>query len=141
MYVSVLCLCVSSGGRRCLTCLIFTLMCLPAFWWLPSPSIYLQQPTTSNSLFHGLFIPSLLPESLFYQSIACISMIIEWLSGCEGKLRLCLFLLGCGINGPKTLLSIAVRDAVSKEILGAAGGVFGLVGQVNTCYAFTFIQR
>ena len=58
-------------------------------------------------------------------------MIIEWLGGCEGKLRLCLFLLGCGINGPKTLLSIAVRDAVSKDILGAAGGVFGLVGQVD----------
>ena len=51
--------------------------------------------------------------------------------GWDIRMRACLFALGLGINGPKTMLSMAVRDAVPREIAATAGGVFGLVGQLG----------
>ena len=55
----------------------------------------------------------------------------------DARLRFALLAMGFGINGPKTLLCIAVRDVVPKEAVGVAGGVLGLVGQVRLIHTIS----
>ena len=94
------------GGRRCLTALLFACVCFPGYWVFPSP---LPDGTGGTG-------DSPLP--------AFASMY-------DARLRLALFAMGCGVNGPKTLLAIAVRDVVPRDAVGAAVGVVGLVGQAG----------
>lgn len=46
-------------------------------------------------------------------------------------LSLCVFCIGAGLNGPKTLLGMCVRDEVSRDAQGLAGGILGIVGQMG----------
>ena len=42
-----------------------------------------------------------------------------------------LFLIGIGANGPKTLIGVSVREIVSENTVGLAGGLLGIVGQIG----------
>jgi OPA family sugar phosphate sensor protein UhpC-like MFS transporter len=44
--------------------------------------------------------------------------------------NMCVFLIGFGVNGPKTLAGIAVRE-MHTEAAGTAGGALGMAGQVG----------
>jgi MFS family permease len=46
-------------------------------------------------------------------------------------LSLCLFLIGMGVNGPKTLLGVSVRESVPSSAIGLAGGILGIIGQLG----------
>jgi len=46
-----------------------------------------------------------------------------------------MFLIGVGINAPKTLLSIAVREALPEHISGRGIGVMNLIGQAGGALA------
>jgi sugar phosphate permease len=43
----------------------------------------------------------------------------------------CLFLIGMGVNGPKTLIGVSVRESVPSSAIGLAGGILGIIGQVG----------
>lgn len=132
---SLLCGVVSDalGGRRCLTCLLFACVCLPGYWCLPislsaaDPVSALHKPMTASATATSSSVG-------FGMGFGMGFGLSDWgieLLGWDVRMRACLFALGMGINGPKTLLSMAVRDAVPMEIAASAGGVFGLVGQVG----------
>lgn len=49
--------------------------------------------------------------------------------------RICIFISGFAMNGPKTLLGMCIRSSVQNtKVVGTVGGLLGLVGQ---CGAFT----
>jgi hypothetical protein len=67
--------------------------------------------------------------SPYRRVIEYVRAYIATFRGSIGRARLCLFVAGFGINGPKTLLAVAMRELVAKDVVGTMGGLLGLVGQ------------
>jgi sugar phosphate permease len=51
------------------------------------------------------------------------------------------FCLAAAIHGPKTLIGIAIREAVPTEAAGMASGVVGVIGQVGSTLAGSGIAQ
>ena len=128
------------GGRKYLTLSIFVAICIPAIALFPT-NVALQNASSTTENFLGLgalynvilqdgistkFTVLLINEvQLLYRAL------LEKFTGSLGLSRICLFFMGFGINGPKTLLGVMVRDLVPREVSGTIGGIFGLVGQLG----------
>lgn len=123
------------GGKKYLTLFIFVIICMPAMFYFPSKRI-----TESNSMENAndfnrgildsyVSITSL--NDMLLNIVIFYKLVYITLSGKLGIVRLCLFTMGFGINGPKTLLGVMIRDLVPRGVSGTIGGVFGLVSQVG----------
>ena len=119
------------GGNKYLTSFIFVIICIPAMLYFPSGNIVeINSTEYSSGLLENYFsITSF--YSVFSNILLLKKMIYNTLSGKTGIARLCLFIMGFGINGPKTLLGIMVRDLVPRGVSGTIGGIYGLVSQVG----------
>jgi hypothetical protein len=144
------------GDKKELTCLIFTLFCIPGLVFLPSvyaskinigtedmtqiagitplifsdwfnhnPIYYLNQLINISSS----LVPSQITVSILntYSSLslvlglglkesASIEIFLKSLLGAKNIARLCLFCMGFGINGPKTLLGKIFRVRVRIQV-------------------------
>lgn len=128
------------GGRKYLTLLIFTAICIFGVVYFPSVfPISLQVIDSQSEISLSLSSPFVINEfalEMFVKSfqnntLALSRSVHSTFSGHIGAARICLFLMGFGINGPKTLLGVMVRDLVPREVSGTVGGVFGLISQVG----------
>lgn len=122
------------GGRKYLTVLIFVFICIPSIAYFPTTFHginSIENYENSSEGFFGNFewvftVDSVLQNSRFFGSF-----LFNRFSGDLGLARLCLFSMGFGINGPKTLLGVMIRDLVPRGVSGTIGGVFGLVAQIG----------
>lgn len=129
------------GGN--LTLLIFVAICIPSMMFFPTkfdhmpvilevldrtPAISLS--SVSDTAF-GSFISKIPLDSIIRNTLSACSVKFGLFSGSIGIAKLCLFFMGFGINGPKTLLGVMVRDLVPLEVSGTVGGIFGLIAQVG----------
>ena len=128
------------GGRKYLTLSIFVLICIPAIAFFPTNiALKNSSSTTENFLgFSALYyvilqdgISAKFTILLMNEVQLLYRALLEKFSGSLGLSRICLFFMGFGINGPKTLLGVMVRDLVPREVSGTIGGIFGLVGQLG----------
>jgi Major Facilitator Superfamily len=128
------------GGRRFLTLLIFTVICISGAVYFPTVfPISLQVADGQSDLslafsspfVFNKFAPEMFVKSLQSYILALFRFVHTTFSGHIGAARICLFLMGFGINGPKTLLGVIVRDLVPREVSGTVGGIFGLISQVG----------
>lgn len=128
------------GGRKYLTLSLFVAICVPAIAFFPTNSaLQNASSTTENFLGFGALYNVILQDGVSTKfTILLISetrllyrALLEKFSGSLGLSRICLFFMGFGINGPKTLLGVMVRDLVPREVSGTIGGIFGLVGQLG----------
>jgi len=107
------------GGRRCLTSALFAGLSLPAFllfWALPTPD---PDPALAAASGEGAAAGSSDSGMWWY----------VWWSACL------LFVVGLGLNGPRTLTPVAMRERMPPVAAGTAAGVLGLVGQVGATLA------
>lgn len=129
------------GGN--LTLLIFVAICIPPMMYIPTqfdhipvilevldrtPSISLS---SVNGTALGSFISKIPKNSIIRNTLSTCSTKFGLFSGSIGIAKICLFFMGFGINGPKTLLGVMVRDLVPLEVSGTVGGIFGLIAQVG----------
>lgn len=126
------------GGRKCLTLLIFTAICISGVVYFPivfPVSLIEGQSELSLAFFSPFvfneFAPEMFVKSLQNNTLALLQSVHGTFSGHIGAARICLFLMGFGINGPKTLLGVMVRDIVPREVSGTIGGIFGLISQIG----------
>ncbi len=56
-------------------------------------------------------------------------------------MRLALFFIGFGVNGPKTLVILELVELVPKQMCGTFTGVAGFFGQIGASYAGNFIAH
>lgn len=126
------------GGRKCLTLLIFTAICILGVVYFPivSPISLIEGQSELSLAFSSPFIfnefaPEMFVKSLQNNTLALFQSVHGTFSGHIGAARICLFLMGFGINGPKTLLGVMVRDLVPREVSGTIGGIFGLISQIG----------
>ena len=123
------------NGNKYLTSFIFVIICIPAMFYFPTGNIIeINDVKNCTELNVGLSENTLMITSFYNvlsNTLILKKMIYNTLSGKAGIARLCLFIMGFGINGPKTLLGIMVRDLVPRGVSGTIGGVFGLVSQVG----------
>ena len=119
------------GGNKYLTSFIFVIICIPAMLYFPSGNIVEINSTEYSPEFLENYFSITSFYSVFSNILLLKKMIYNTLSGKAGIARLCLFIMGFGINGPKTLLGIMVRDLVPRGVSGTIGGIYGLVSQVG----------
>ena len=123
------------SGNKYLTSFIFVIICIPAMFYFPTGNIIEINDLQNYQELNTRLSEKPLIMTSFYSVLSNIlilkKMIYNILSGKAGIARLCLFIMGFGINGPKTLLGIMVRDLVPRGVSGTIGGVFGLVSQVG----------
>ena len=123
------------NGNKYLTSFIFVIICIPAMFYFPTGNIIeINDVKNCTELNVGLSENTLMITSFYNvlsNTLILKKMIYNTFSGKAGIARLCLFIMGFGINGPKTLLGIMVRDLVPRGVSGTIGGVFGLVSQVG----------
>lgn len=133
-------------GGYC-TLLIFVGICIPPMMYFPTNFGHLPDilqivestPTISLYLslydlckkYFGNFIANLPMNSVIRNIIYVYKTNIRLFVGPVGIAKICLFFMGFGINGPKTLLGVMVRDLVPIEVSGTIGGIFGLIAQVG----------
>ena len=125
------------GGRKFLTLLIFTAICISGVIYFPTEFPFSSQVVDSTSeaylspLVFNDFVPEMFLKSLQNNTLVLFRSVHGTFSGRIGTARICLFLMGFGINGPKTLLGVMVRDLVPRGVSGTVGGVFGLISQIG----------
>jgi hypothetical protein len=128
------------GGRRFLTLLIFTAVCISGVAYFPTVFVIIlpvvDGPTELSLAFPSLFDFNEFEPEMFVKSLQSSILALFWsvqstFSGHIGAVRICLFLMGFGINGPKTLLGVIVRDLVPRDVSGTVGGIFGLISQIG----------
>lgn len=133
-------------GGYC-TLLIFVGICVPPMMYFPTNfghmpdilTIVESTPTISLYLslydfgkkYFGSYIAGLPMNSVIRNVIYVYKTNIRLFVGPVGVAKFCLFFMGFGINGPKTLLGVMVRDLVPIEVSGTIGGIFGLIAQVG----------
>eukprot|EP00638_Chattonella_subsalsa_P005159 CAMPEP_0117754592 /NCGR_PEP_ID=MMETSP0947-20121206/12916_1 /TAXON_ID=44440 /ORGANISM="Chattonella subsalsa, Strain CCMP2191" /LENGTH=418 /DNA_ID=CAMNT_0005573701 /DNA_START=391 /DNA_END=1647 /DNA_ORIENTATION=+ len=102
------------GGRRKLTALLFSALTVPAFL-----VFYLGLPSEVGELFSG--VSGALPLALtdLLPRMDCM----------------CLFVMGMGMNGPRTLGPVAMREGMHSAAAGTATGLMGLAGQLGATFA------
>ena len=134
------------AGGYC-TLLIFVGICIPPMMYFPTnfghmPDILqIVESTPTISLYLSLYdlckkycgeyIASLPMNSVIRNIIYVYKTNIRLFVGPVGVAKICLFFMGFGINGPKTLLGVMVRDLVPIEVSGTIGGIFGLIAQIG----------
>lgn len=119
---------VSDGldGRRPLTAALFAITAVPAL--LLFPTTQLMEANAAQTI---------LPSGAFLRTDGRLDSVLVLgiplgVQAMEYFARGCLFLAGMGLNGPKTLLGVCVRDMVPSAINGTVGGLLGLVGQLGS---------
>jgi hypothetical protein len=129
------------GGN--LTLLIFVATCIPPMIYFPTQfdqipvilEVLDRTPSISTSAVNdtalGSFISKIPITSIIRNTLSACSTKFGLFSGSIGVAKICLFFMGFGINGPKTLLGVMVRDLVPLEVSGTVGGIFGLIAQVG----------
>lgn len=133
-------------GGYC-TLLIFVGICIPPMMYFPTNfghmpdilTIVESTPTISLYLslydyckkYFGSYIAGLPLNSVIRNIIYVYKTNIRLFAGPVGIAKFCLFFMGFGINGPKTLLGVMVRDLVPIEVSGTIGGIFGLIAQIG----------
>ena len=129
------------GGN--LTLLIFVAICIPPMMYFPTQfdqiPVILEvldrtQATSLSSVNDttlSSFISNIPINSIIRNTLSACSTKFGLFSGSIGIAKICLFFMGFGINGPKTLLGVMVRDLVPLEVSGTVGGIFGLIAQVG----------
>ena len=114
------------GGKLVFTSLIFSTFCIPMICCLPMT----LESSTKFAYFNYIieYIVQLLPST---------STAVEGKLGVTSFYQLALIFFGIGffINGPKTLLAMAVRESVPPKVSGTATGFLGLLGQVGSVIA------
>lgn len=139
-------------NKKCLACLLFTLCCLAGFCsmylylfigWTDGRSdtialqqqlcLYDQQEGSNHCT--GLWDSS----SPYTWMVNSYSTIVrnDIMSGTI--LRVILFAVGFGINGPKTLLVIDLMELIPKRFSGSLCGLVGLLSQIGASFSGTYI--
>jgi hypothetical protein len=129
------------GGN--LTLLIFVAICIPPMMYFPTQfdqipvilEVLDRTPAISISSVNDTALGSLISQiplnSIIRNTLSACSPKFGLFLGSIGIAKICLFFMGFGINGPKTLLGVMVRDLVPHEVTGTVGGIFGLIAQVG----------
>jgi sugar phosphate permease len=98
------------NGRKFVTCLIFISICIPSIILFPKIgiSIYAGENTEGIEFlmqnFFSIFFVQIENTVKTIFSVFRYLNILDIFTGDLGRMRLCLFFLGMGINGPKTLM-------------------------------------
>lgn len=120
-------------NKKCLACLLFTLCCLAGFC-----SMYVfigWNDGRSNA-------------SVLHQQLCLYDQVEEGSNTCKivhnevmfgAILRVILFAVGFGINGPKTLLVIDLMELIPKRFSGSLCGLVGLLSQIGASFSGTYI--
>lgn len=116
-------------GQRAATAMLFALVSVPILLYFPSCQLreIAQYEASGGSSGNRALILTPYWGSLSSTEVDS--------AGIYNIARLCIFLSGFAMNGPKTLLGMCIRSAVANiKIVGTIGGLLGLVGQ---CGAYT----
>ena len=92
--------------RRDVTSCVYAALCLPATLGVMLCTIVIKHtpypPTSNDSV-----------SQVFSLSHMCLAV--------------CMFCIGVGINGPKTLVGMCVREGVPAKRVGLIGGILGTI--------------
>lgn len=138
-------------NKKCLACLLFTLCCLAGFCSMflfigwsdgrPSARTFHQQLCLNDQQEGSTTCTGPWDSSSPYTWMvnSSYSTIVrnEIVSG--AILRMILFVVGFGINGPKTLLVIDLMELIPKRFSGSLCGLIGLLSQIGASFSGTYI--
>lgn len=105
---------------RMATCMLFTLIAMPAMLFFPAEALrqIALAETDATGADQG--------EEFLYLGMFLLSKsAVHWIA------RTCLYVGGFGAIAPKTLLGVVVRDCVPDVISGTCGGLLGLFGNIG----------
>jgi sugar phosphate permease len=103
------------NGRKFVTCLIFISICIPSIIFFPKIGISIYAGENTEGIGFSIcnffsnfsnFFDIFSSNSIF--SVFRYLNILDMFTGDLGSMRLCLFFLGMGINGPKTLMGMYI---------------------------------
>ena len=127
------------GGKKYLTSFIFVCICIIAIAYFPKNLKSVKNTENlswgEENFFLDNFQSLISIQSIVINCKILLELIVSIFKGQLGLARFCLFSMGLGINGPKTLLGVMVRDLVPREISGTIGGLFGLISQIGASAA------
>jgi cation transporter-like permease len=117
-------------GQRALTALLFCLLSIPVMIHFPSTQlreIALFETAQASGAAAGPLV--LTPYWGEAYPDAVDALMVHQIA------RVCIFLAGFAMNGPKTVIGICIRSSIQNpKLIGTVGGILGLVGQ---CGAYT----
>jgi hypothetical protein len=112
-------------GQRAATAVLFALISMPIFPFFPSTQLReIAMFEAAGGTENASLILTLTP----YWSAPGTTVMDA--GDIYNIARLCIFISGFAMNGPKTLLGMCIRSSVqNSKVVGTVGGLLGLIGQ------------